>query len=54
MATKVTKGNVQAQEEKAAQFEKVRYSDEELQEFKAVILIDETINLSQFALYNLA
>ena len=38
MATKVTKGNVQAQEEKAAQFEKVRYSDEELQEFKAVIL----------------
>lgn len=38
MATKVTKGNVQAQEEKPAQFEKVRYSDEELQEFKAVIL----------------
>ena len=38
MATKDTKGNVQAQEEKAAQFEKVRYSDEELQEFKAVIL----------------
>lgn len=38
MATKVTKGNVRAQEEKAAQFEKVRYSDEELQEFKAVIL----------------
>ena len=38
MATKVTKGNVQAQEEKAAQFEKVRYSDEELLEFKAVIL----------------
>lgn len=38
MATKGTKGNVQAQEEKAAQFEKVRYSDEELQEFKAVIL----------------
>ncbi len=38
MATKVTKGNVQAQEEAAAQFEKVRYSDEELQEFKAVIL----------------
>ena len=38
MATKVTKGNVQAQEEKAAQFEKVRYSDEELQEFKTLIL----------------
>ncbi|MBR7156979.1 MAG: TraR/DksA C4-type zinc finger protein [Bacteroidales bacterium] len=38
MATKGTKGNVQAQEEKATQFEKVRYSDEELQEFKAVIL----------------
>ena len=38
MATKVTKGNVQAQEEKPAQLEKVRYSDEELQEFKAVIL----------------
>ncbi|MBR5857084.1 MAG: TraR/DksA C4-type zinc finger protein [Bacteroidales bacterium] len=38
MATKVTKGNVQTQEETAAQFEKVRYSDEELQEFKAVIL----------------
>ncbi|MBE6230201.1 MAG: TraR/DksA family transcriptional regulator [Bacteroidales bacterium] len=38
MATKVTKGTVQAQEEKAAQFEKVRYSDEELQEFKTLIL----------------
>ncbi len=38
MATKVTKGIVQAQEEKAAQFEKVRYSDEELQEFKTLIL----------------
>lgn len=38
MATKVTKGTVQAQEEKATQFEKVRYSDEELQEFKTLIL----------------